>query len=479
MKKKAILCLLALIMVYTVYAQQYNSESDFNVTPLDGGRSVEITKYVGNGQTVNIPPQIAGMSVTRIGNSAFKGNRIINVTIPNSVNSIGIEAFSTCSSLTSVAFANGSRLETINYRAFWSCENLTSITIPVSVTTIGDSAFRSCTSLSNITIPTGVTVIGKESFFMCTNLSRITISTGVRSIEERAFYLCRSLISIAIPVGVRSIGKEAFAYCSSLSSITIPASVSAIGDNAFYSCARLTIITVDTNNFSYSSQSGILYNSLRTELIVAASAGISGSVTIPSSVTSIGNGAFMYCTEVTSITIPAGVTSIGLGAFNSCTSLAGITVAANNPNYSSQNGILYNKAKTVLIKAPAGLSGSITIPIGVTEIGEWAFSYCESIRNITIPAGVTSIGEYAFQNCTNLTIITIPVSVTSIGSSAFSNCYNITSITIPAGVTSIGFGAFHSWTAAQTINIQGKTNQSAADAAWRSNWRNNCYARIV
>jgi hypothetical protein len=152
--------------------------------------------------------------------------------------------------------------------AFNSCSSLTSITIPDSVTSIGDYAFESCSSLTSITIPDSVTSIGDGAFRHCSSLTSITIPDSVTSIGEDAFYDCTSLSSITIPDGVTSIGSNAFSYCSSLTSITIPNSVVSIGGDAFYSCSSLT------------------------------------SITIPDSVTSIGEDAFSSCTSLASITIP-------------------------------------------------------------------------------------------------------------------------------------------------------------------------------
>ena len=167
------------------------------------------------------------------------------------------------------------------------------------------------------------------------------------------------------------------------------------------------------------------------------------SITIPEGVTSIGYYAFFNCTGLTSITIPEGVTSIGNYAFDGCKGLTSIEVAGNNPNYTTVDGVLFNKDKTTLLCHPAGKQGAYTIPESITSIDDGAFSGCTGLTTITIPEGVTSIGNYAFDGCKGLTSITIPENVTSIGDGAFSGCKGLTTITIPESVTSIGDWAFY------------------------------------
>ena len=231
-------------------------------------------------------------SVTSIGGGAFWGCRSLTfVTIPNSVTSIGYTAFGDCSSLTSVTIPNS--VTSIGERAFDNCRSLTFVTIGNSVTNIENRAFFHCTSLTSITIPNSVTSIGVEAFYQCISLDDVRFGNSVTSIGERAFSNCRSLISLTIPNSVTSIGNKAFAYCSSLTSITIPNSVTIIGVEAFENCTSLT------------------------------------SVTIPNSVTRILYGAFSYCSALTSVTIPNSVTYIGPGVFYGANLISVVSLIEN------------------------------------------------------------------------------------------------------------------------------------------------------
>ncbi len=488
------------------------TSGDFEYTILEDG-SAEITDYTGSAETLEIPSKLDGYTVTSIGYEAFAYCDLTSVTIPESVTSIGRSAFWDCNRLTSITIGNG--VTSIGNEAFKYCYSLISITIPDSVTSLGWYAFEYCDSLTNVTMGNGVTSIGGSAFANCDSLTNVTIPNSVTNIDEYAFSNCKSLTSITIPNSVTSIGKRAFAYCDSL-----------------------TEIKVDVNNKNYTSQDGVLFDKNITEIIQypigneRTSYDIPNSVTsiveyafdycnltsitIPDSVTSIGEGAFWYCDSLTSITIPDSVTSIGEDAFYSCEMLTEIRVDTNNKNYSSQDGVLFNKNKTELIQYPIGNERtSYDIPKSVTSIGDWAFHSCENLTSVTIPNSVTSIGEYAFSDtgysnnpsnwengvlyidnclieaendeipenytinngtrviadeafgwCVSLISITIPDSVTSIGEDAFHSCVSLISITIPDSVTSIGEDAFHSCVSLISITIPDSVTSIGNGAFW-------------
>ncbi len=171
------------------------------------------------------------------------------------------------------------------------------------------------------------------------------------------------------------------------------------------------------------------------------------------SVTSIGWYAFYECTGLTSVTIPNSVTSIGVYAFVSCSGLTSFSVAGDNSNYSSKEGVLFNKQQTTLIQYPARKQGEYVIPNSVTSIVDYAFASCSGLTSLTIPNSITSIVDYAFEGCSSLTSVTIPNNVTNIGKGAFSGCSSLSSVTIPNSVTSIGESVFSNCSSLTAVEI--------------------------
>ncbi len=453
--KRVLAALLALVLILAELpygmevkaAGEYLTEGDYEYIVNADGDSVEITNYIGDGGDVTIPSEIDGKKVT----------------------SIGSEAFSECSSLTSISILSG--VTSIGGWAFSECNSLESISIPSSVTSIGDSAFLGCSSLASISIPSGVTSIGGSVFSGCSSLASISIPSNVMSIGDSAFAGCSSLASISIPSGVTRIGHFAFYKCSSLASISIPSSVTSIEYSAFSYCSSLESIEVDESNTTYDSRencnaiietgnNGIIFGCKATVIPRSvtyiwggAFEGCSSleSISIPSSVTVIGGNAFKGCSSLASISIPNSVTSIGDGAFGGCSSLASIEVDESNTRYDSRencNAIIETESNTLISGCKA-----TEIPSSVTSIGDLAFDDCSSLASISIPSSVTSIGDGAFGGCSSLASISIPSSVTSIRDWAFDGCSSLASISIPSSVTSIGDGAFGGCSSLASISI--------------------------
>ena len=290
------------------------------------------------------------------------------------------------------------------------------------VTSIGEGAFYGCTRLTSVTIPNSVTWIGKSAFWCCTGLTSITIPNSVTYIGDEAFYFCTGLTSITIPNGVTSIGKSAFSSCTGLTSIIIPNSVTSIGDYTFFECTGLTSILVAEGNSVYDSRenSNAIIETATNKLIIGCE-----NTIIPNSVTSIGESAFWCCTGLTSIIIPNSVTSIGDYAFLGCESLKKVINCSNfTLNYHSNeygyvayyanliinapNGYIegdyvwYENEGTNILAAYLGNATELSLPDNYGEnyrIGESAFYGCTGLTSITIPNGVTSIGDNAFNGC--------------------------------------------------------------------------------
>ena len=477
-------------------------------------------------------------SVTSIGDYAFSGcSGLTSVTIPNSVTSIGRSAFEGCSGLTSPlynahvfaymptsysgAYTIPDGIESIAGGAFSYCRGLTSVTIPNSVTSIGSSAFSGCSGLTSVTIPNSVISIGSGAFHGCSGLTSLTIPNSVTSIESYAFNGCSGLTSVTIPNSVISIGDHAFYNCIGLTSVTIPNSVTSIGEEAFWGCSGLTKVNITdiaawcNIQFENNSLSNPLYYAKHlyindtevTNLTIPNSVTSIGqytfsgcssltSVTIPNSVISIGYRAFLDCTGLTSpiynahvfaylptsysgaYTIPDGIKSIAGGAFESCSGLTSVTIpnSVTSIGYfafykcSGLTSPLYNAH--VFAYMPTSYSSAYTIPDGIESIAGGAFYNCSGLTSVTIPHSVTSIGEWAFSYCYGLTSVTIPNSVTSIGNSAFYKCSGLTSVTIPNSVTSIGEYAFSYCSSLTSVTIEAETPPALGSSVFNNT--SNC-----
>ena len=461
-------------------------------------------------------------NVTSIGYEAFWDcTSLTNITIPNSVTSIGDDAFGYCTSFKSIVVESGNSvydsrdncnaiIETVTNKLVAGCKNTI---IPNSVTSIGRNAFSDRSGLTSIVIPDSVTIIEVYALANCNDLESVTLGNGVKTIANGAFMGCSRLTSITIPNNVTGIGYNTFYECSNLKTVinyssltiskgsadnghvgyyadkvinapngsiegdfvwakiygtintlcgyigndtelTLPANYKGwnyeIGDKVFYDCNSLTSVIIPNSVTTIRNEAFAYCNSLE-------------SIEIPNSVTTIGEGAFYGCTGLTNVTIGNSVTSIGINAFYNCNSLkdvyiSDLTAWCNIVFIALYSNPLNNEANLYL---NGELVTDLVIPDGVKNIKQYVFHNCSSLTNIEIPNSVTTIEQYAFSWCGNIISVNIPESVTSIGKYAFVSCRGFTSITIPNSVTNIKDYAFDECTSLKDLYIEdGETTLS-------------------
>jgi hypothetical protein len=460
-------------------------EAQFNYETNSRGVGIIITGYTGPGGVVIIPSQINGLTVATIGYEAFSDRtNVTSVTIPNGVTNIASFAFEDCAGLTNIDFPDG--ILSFGTNAFYYCTRLTNVTIPISATNIGSAPFLGCSSLESIsvdtgnsayssaagvlfnknqtrllefpaglsgsyTIPSSVTIVASSAFSRCTNLISVTIPNSVTNVEAGAFEGSGPR-GVTIENGVTEIWGAAFSEAASLATITIPDSVISIGSGAFLNCTSLTNATIPDSVTSIGEGAFYSCSSLT-------------GIKIPNSATNIGNYAFDWCSSLTSANVPANDTILETGVFGGCSSVANVTI---------ENGVAAIEPYAFL-----GCSmTNITIPESVTNVGVGAFNWCRNLTainvapgntayssvagvlfdrnqttliaypsglggNYIIPDTVTNIGENAFEGSTNVASIIIPASVTSIGEYGLSGCFNLTAAYFLGNAPSADYTVFN------------------------------------
>ena len=394
--------------------------------------------------------------LTSIGERAFAYAGLKSVDIPSSVQTIEWDAFYECNQLSKVTMEDG--VQTIGQGVFHGCTALTSVDIPKTVTSIGPWAFEE-SGLTDVTIPGSVQTIGGSAFLNCTQLASVTIEEGVQTIGGYAFQLT-GLTDVTVPGSVETIGQDAFADCAQLDSVTIKAGVQTIGQGAFHDCPVLNSVTIEDGVTSIEPWAFDNCSSLT-------------SVTIPGSVETIGEDAFRSCSALTSVTIGEGVETIGEGAFHGCAALASVdipkTVTSIEPWAFEETGLtdvtIPSSVETIGGSAFFNCAqlASVTIEEGVQTIDGYAFANCSNLTSVDIPDSVTAIGEKAFH-LTGLTDVTIPGSVETIGQDAFSGCPQLASVTVEEGVKNIGQGAFHDCDQLTSVTIKKGVQTIGQDA---------------
>lgn len=415
-----------------------------------------------------------GKNVTSIGAGAFKSSGLTSVVIEDGVASIGVGAFYGCYGLKAVTI-KGNGVTSIERGAFMGCNNLTSLNIGSGVTSIGPMAFDGCNGLTSIMVDKNNPVydsrencnaiIETNSNTLVMGCKKTIIPGSIISIGAYAFQNCRDLTSLVIPNSVTSIGNRAFSGCSGLTSLNIPHNVVSIDAYAFENCRGLTSIKIEDSKNVLAFGREAFYKCPLTNLYLGRD--ISGivfstlsSLTISTSVTSIGDYAFQNCRKLTSLEIPNSVVSIGKDAFDGCNGLISLKIQDgiddlefNSSPIVGRSGFpsletLYlgrnikNNISQISPFEECTKLSLLTISKYVTSIAYSLFRGCSGLTSVTIPNSVINIERYAFQDCSGLSSVTIPNSVTTIGNGAFLGCHSLTSVTIPNSVTTIGVGAF-------------------------------------
>ncbi|MHB1454762.1 MAG: leucine-rich repeat protein, partial [Saccharofermentanales bacterium] len=466
MKKSLSILIATLIVFQTLLSANLSvaaeTSGDYIYTIVDG--NAEITDYSGSDSSLTIPDTLGGYPVTSITGQAFYGSySLTSVTIPDSVSFIGNMAFAYCYNLTQILIsANNPSYKSIAGVLFnksgtqlilYPGGKEGAYTIPDGVTSILSNAFYCCYGLTSVSIPSGVTIIGDLTFYMCFNLTAVNIPGSVISIGRSAFYGCSELVGLTIAEGVKTLGESVFSGCDSLTSVSIPASVESIDIYAFSYCKSLVQINVSAGNSQYKSIDGVLFNK-QGSLLIQYPSGKPGDYVIPGSVINIGNYAsFTNCTNLTSLSIPDSVLSFGTYEFYGCSNLTQFIVSSGNPVFMSIDGVIFNKLGNEIIRYPAGKAGDYTIPGNVTDIGVYAFYGCEKLTEAIIPDSAANIGYGAFDGCTGLTSIVIPDSITYIDYFTFQRCIMLSKVSLPGNLTGIGSYAFSYCESLQSITM--------------------------
>ena len=370
-----------------------------------------------------------------------------NVTIPYSVTSIGDYAFTSCENLTSITIPES--VTSLGLGAFYGCSSLTNITIPGSVTSLSNSVFNGCTKLSNITIPSSVTHIGSSAFQACFDITSITIPDGVTTLESQAFRACTSLTSIVLPKSVTTIFWQVFKESLRLQNIFYKGTKEEFGkielqnDNAPFRKATKYFYSESApqkkgNYWHYVDGKPVVWPEDPTlQTVVASKQKTTTSTPKP--------------TPSSSTVTPK------TAAQTSTTAETKTSASSKTSNFVIEDGVL---------KKYQGQGGKVTIPEGVTSIGVIAFADCKSLSSVSIPSSVKIIDRFAFSGCTGLTSITIPNSVTSIEESAFFNCSHLLYVQFEEGshLESIGKTAFHSCEHLGRIHIPNGTKSIGESA---------------
>ncbi len=365
----------------------------------------------------------------------FPQAKMGNYVIPTTVKHVGASAFENCYNLTTVTLP--SALVSVGSYAFSYCSGITgSLILPTTLKKLSDGAFYDCRNLTgSVSIPASLTDLGEYCFLESNNITSFNVNSSNTSYYSNegvlysknadTLFICPGgkSGSFTIPSTVKLIGSHAFYKCSKLTgTITIPPLVDYIGYYSFYGCNQISSYEVNANNAYFASENGVLMSKNKDRLITFPVTK-SGNYQMPSTIKQIDPGAFAYCSNISgTLNIPATVNVIGDYAFYGCNQITGFEVESGNSRYSTKEGIIFNQIQDSLLICPLTKSGIYTIPNTVKYIGYSAFDGCNQLTEVIVPTSVNTIDDYAFQYCTGLTRVHLSESVSKIGNGAFYNC---------------------------------------------------------
>ena len=438
-------------------------------------------------------------SVTTIGEWAFRDcSSLKSITIPHSVTCIGASAFSGCSGLIEInfnatnCFTRGFDVWTDEWSIFDGCISLMTFNIGNNVKKIPNCFFKGCSGMTSITLPNSITNIGEYAFSGCSGLTSVSIPNSVIYIGQQAFENCSSLTDISISNSVTSIDYGTFQGCSSLKGVSIPNSVTNIGKSAFQGCSNLICISIlanltsiDVDAFSGCNVEKLIYAEGCTKAVSTGLVGVS-EVSLPQTLQTIDINTFANFTNLKTISIPKSVTDIGNGAFFGCSGLRSVTVCSDKlslsgafPDSKNVENLIYADGCTKAVSTGLTSATEVILPETLQTIDASAFANFTNLKSVTIPRNVTSIGSRAFSGSSNVenliyadgctkamstgltsvSEVSLPQTLQSIDAGAFMNFTNLETIFIPKSVTSIGENAFS--------NCSGLTSVHISDlAAW-------------
>ncbi|MBR6282737.1 MAG: leucine-rich repeat protein [Muribaculaceae bacterium] len=381
---------------------------------------------------------------------AFTENpTLTSITIPASMKEIGIAAFQECTKLKSITIQGGNTV--VNDYAFMGCEQVTSVSLPTGMKKVGHSAFFDMPQLKTLTLPEGMERIGIMAFGS-SGLTTLNLPSTLQVIDERCFMDCADLHQVVLPASLDTIGYSAFYGCD-LTAIDLN-NVKWIGGQAF--CNNYNLASVDCSNNQLDFVGNALFYGCRS---------LEG-ITLPESLRVMESSTFYLCTGLQSLTIPAGVEQIGAGITVGTTALNEIQIDPANTHYTVSDGWLYSSDLTRLVAVPGAVTGTLTVPAGVTTVGLQACRRLAITELMTQP-GLKKLEFACFMQCTSLEKVTLNNSVETIEGNVFANCPAITEVTSLNRVPPTGGVFLDDVYATATLRVpRGTLDAYQADENW-------------